>query len=75
MALFTGSYRADPQSDNWIGHAVAEVLDLDSDDKDDRKRIRAILKTWIKNAVLREVDRKDDKRMTRTFIEPGDWQY
>jgi hypothetical protein len=41
-----GNYRSDPRSPDWIGHAVAEVLDLDAEN--DRPRIKELLKTWYK---------------------------
>lgn len=65
----SGSYRADPQSVDWIGRAVAEVMELDADD--DRAKIKAILRTWFKNGALVTVERKDKKGMVRLFVEPG----
>jgi hypothetical protein len=66
-----GCYRSDAQSPDWIGRAVADVLHLDADD--DRARIKAILKTWMKNKVLKTVERKDETRHMKSFVEPGDW--
>ena len=68
-----GQYRADPRADEYIGHAVAEVLDLDSDDEGDAKRIKIILNTWYKKDVLRKVERRDETRHLFVFVEPGDW--
>jgi hypothetical protein len=67
----TGSYRADPQSRDWIGVAVAEVVGLDPED--DKARIKALLKVWMAKDVLRKVERKDAERKLRWFIEPGTW--
>jgi RecA-family ATPase len=66
-----GSYRADSRAGEWIGKAVAEVLDLDPED--DFKRIGIILKRWYKNGVLRKVERQDETRHRFMFVEPGDW--
>ena len=65
-----GEYRSDPQSDDWIGKAVAEVLDLDP--VEDRKRVRALVKTWISNGVLKVERRKDATRRERSYVVPGD---
>jgi hypothetical protein len=52
-----GQYRADPRADEYIGGAVAEVLDLDVDNEGDTKRIKTILKKWYANGVLRKAER------------------
>lgn len=65
-----GDYRADPQSPDWIGRAVAEVMELDADD--DKAKIKSILRTWFKNGALVTVERKDKKGMVRLFVAPGD---
>ena len=64
-----GDYRSDPQSDDWIGKAVAEVLDLDA--VEDKKRIKALLKKWIDNGVLAVEQRPDATRRERAFVVPG----
>jgi hypothetical protein len=63
-------YRNDPQSADWIGKAVAEVLDLDV--VEDRKRIKALLKTWISNGVFAIEQRVDAAtRHKRSYVVPG----
>jgi hypothetical protein len=69
-----GQYRADPRADEWIGNAVAEVLDLDADDESDLKRIKQILKVWTKKDVLRKVERRGDDRHIFVFVEAGEWK-
>ena len=66
-----GEYRADPRSPDWIGHAVAEVLDLDPED--DKARIKAVLKAWLANGVFKVAKRKDETRRERSFVVPGAW--
>jgi AAA domain len=68
-----GDYRADPRSPEWIGTAVAEVLDLDADSEVDSKRIKIILKEWYAKGVLRKVERDDEKRRPRLFVEAGEF--
>jgi hypothetical protein len=62
-----GSYRVDVRSADWIGRAVAEVLDLDAD----RKRIKLILKNWFDSGALTTKERTGPNRMVRTFVTAG----
>jgi hypothetical protein len=68
-----GCYRKDARAEDWIGHAVAEVLDLDLDEEADNKQVKEILKAWFANGVLKTEDRKDEKRRPREFVVPGNW--
>jgi AAA domain-containing protein len=45
----SGQYRADPRSPDWIGGAVAEVLDLDTESDGNKKRIKIILKEMVRH--------------------------
>jgi hypothetical protein len=69
----TGDWRKDQRSDDWIGHALAEVLCLDTNHAADRKKINGILSTWFDNKVLDAAKRKDADRKERQFVVPGDW--
>lgn len=71
----TGQWRADVQAKEWVGKAVAEVLDLNpnADAKADRAKINALLRTWIATGALIKVEGKDAKSMPRTFVEVGEW--
>jgi hypothetical protein len=68
-----GQWREHPQADDWIGKAVAEVLELDLDRKQDRAKVTTLLKTWIKSGALKRVERKDESRRKRAFVEVGIW--
>jgi AAA domain-containing protein len=68
-----GEYRAHHQSSDWIGHAIADVLDLDPESDGDRKRIRTILKEWFTKGVLKRVERPGRDRHRVTYVEPGEW--
>ena len=46
-------YRSDVRAKNWVGEAVAKVLDLDLDKKHEKARAKAIVKMWLENDVLR----------------------
>ena len=65
-----GNYRSDPRSPDWIGRAVADVLNLDSDN--DKGRIKELIKTWLANGALRKVERQGADRHRHVFVEPGD---
>jgi hypothetical protein len=65
-------YRKDARSPDWIGGAVAEVLGLDVDT--DKDKLKAVLKTWFANGVLKSESHRDEKkRKAFEFVVPGDW--
>jgi hypothetical protein len=65
----SGKWRAHVQAANWVGHAIAEVLDLDMRDADDRAKVKAALRTWIASGKLRVVTAKDEKSFFKQFVE------
>jgi len=68
-----GQWRDHPRAENWVVKAVAEVLDLDLDRKPDRATVNTLLKTWIKSGALKQIERLDEHRHEKTFIEVGAW--
>lgn len=71
-AVADGQWRKDVRSgDKWVGNIIAQVLAMDPED--DRKRIGNILKQWVKNDVLREVENEVGHRKTAVFVEVGTW--
>jgi hypothetical protein len=70
-AVADGSYRENVRSADWVGNIIAQVLGMDPDDE--KRRIASILKQWIKNDVLRVVERDDEMRRPRKFVEVGTW--
>lgn len=71
--ISTGAYRRDPRAgDAWAGVVVAEVLGLDTDKQ--AGRIKQLLKEWIRNGVLIEVERRDEvSRKNKLFVEVGEF--
>lgn len=67
----SGEYRADPRSPEWVGHAVAQVLDIDAETS--RKRISKLLREWIANGALEAIEKLDDKSRPRQFVVVGKW--
>jgi len=67
----SGSYRESPQSPDWIGHAVAEVIDVDLEKNADRKRVNALIRSWLRTKALKVVEGKDKARRRVKFVVPG----
>jgi hypothetical protein len=66
--------RKDSRSPKWIGFPLADRLKLSPNGQGDRKRINIILDTWFLKKVIDVEVRKDEKRMDREFVVPGQWQ-
>jgi hypothetical protein len=54
--------RAHPSSTAWVGHVIARVLSMDTDDKADKARIATMIKTWLKTGVLEQAEIRDTKK-------------
>ena len=71
-----GMWRASDQrraQGDWIGCLVAEVLGKDTDSASDRRIIKRLLAQWIKNGVLKQVDRTPQgERKSRPFVTMGE---
>jgi hypothetical protein len=67
-------FRASVQAKQWVGHAIAPVLKLDTDNKAHKAKLSAIIKTWIGNDVLRveTITSKRDGRDVPCVI-VGEW--
>lgn len=70
-AVEQGEWRADPRSSEWVGYAIAKVLDLDPETS--RKRIAKVLKTWIENGALEVVEKTDNWNKPKKFVQVGKW--
>lgn len=64
-----GRWRKDPRADDWVGRAVADVLELDADDPDHRPQIIEMVKSWLAAGILRVVTGQDGKRMPKAYVE------
>lgn len=72
-AIHGKGYRASQQSPEWVGHAIAEVLGLDSEDTSDLARIKTVIKAWTANGALVKAKVLDQNRKERPAIEVGTW--
>ena len=66
VQLAVAAAEADPprlnmQSAQCVGHMVARVLNLDSEDKADKARINQMVKAWVKSEVLTIEDMRDSR--------------
>ncbi len=69
MVIRSGKWRHHPQSAAWVGKAVAEALELDIDNKTIKAQIKRMLGVWYAARSLVIVDRDDDHRETKKFVE------
>ena len=63
-----GQWRKNYQAANWVGYAVADALDLDTEDKHDRAKINGMLKSWLSTGELTTAEGKDANRQPRLFV-------
>ena len=66
-------YRENVQAKEWIGNAIAQVLELDAEDQTDRQTIKQCVKIWTDSGALRVVKVRDDKGQDRPVLEVGQW--
>lgn len=70
-AIDAGEWRENAQAAQWAGHAVAQVLGLNAEDRSDMGRIKSILRQMIRNGALKVERRTDKTRQERPFIVVG----
>ena len=69
-----GEWRADAQTkEKWVGVAVARAMGIDWQDKAKRGVINKALGTWLATGMLKRVDRLDEFRKSKCFVEVGEW--
>jgi hypothetical protein len=66
-----GRWRENSQANDWVGIAVAKVLELDPKDKTAKAKIIALIKTWIENGMFAVVQGLDEKSKPRSYVEVG----
>jgi hypothetical protein len=66
-----GKYREDSRSPDWFGFPLAGLLGLNVGNKEEAQRLKAIIREWIAEGVLRIEGRPDHKRRMRDHIVPG----
>ncbi len=67
-------YKMNAQARNWVGYAVASVLELDMDKAPEKARVKAIVKKWMETNVLCQVEWKDKRQGRETnVVAVGEW--
>lgn len=75
--LDAGAYQKDIQSKpingagGWAGRVVANVLQLDVDDAPTKKRISALLETWLKSGALKVEVKKNGDGKNKSCVVTG----
>lgn len=65
--------RKHPKSKMWVGKMVAHVLGRNLDELGEARVIEKMILTWCANGALKSVERQDDRREVREFVEVGKW--
>ena len=65
-------WRESSQAKDWFGILVADVLELDLGSAAEKRKVKTIVSTWIKNGAFAISERQDERRQTRKFIILGE---
>lgn len=68
--LSGSDYRESPQSPQWAGHAIGEILGIDTDDKGGKAKIKRIIDVLIGEGQFSVEVRNDESRRLRKCIVP-----
>lgn len=60
--IAVGDWAQNVQSDDWAGHAVAAVLDIDVSEEPGKSRVKSMLKAWIKSGALKVATKSNPNR-------------
>jgi hypothetical protein len=69
VVIKAGSWRASSQAKDWVGKAVAQALGIDLDADANKFTVGMMVKTWIGIGRLRVVERQDERRKAKEFVE------
>ena len=70
-AVDFGNYRAHISADDWVGHVIAPVLDLDPSNPVDKAYLKEVVNHLLQSAHLRIVQKQDKQRVMRPFVVTG----
>jgi hypothetical protein len=66
----SGNYRLDPQSPDWAGLAIIQVLGIE-DTEAGRAKAKSLLDMWLKTGALRVSREPDSRRKMKDFVRAG----
>ncbi|MBR1153570.1 AAA family ATPase [Bradyrhizobium sp. JYMT SZCCT0428] len=72
VAIRAGEWKKSTQANNWVGYAVAKALKLNLNDRANKAKVVGLIKVWLASGALVEVEKQDDRRKTKIFIEVAD---
>lgn len=70
-AVAAGEWREHPTAKDFVGKPIAEALELDLAEPSVSARVKELQRSWVKDGVLKVVERKNAKRETKRFVEIG----
>ena len=73
LAIDAGEYGDSAGASDWAGHAVADTLGFDLDDKTDSERVKSLLREWKKNKAFKVEKRSTKKGRDRPFLVVDKW--
>ncbi len=65
--------RENCQAKDWVGHAIAPVLDLDLTNATNKSKVKRLIKAWVSSGALVVTQVADAKGTDRPIIEVGKW--
>jgi len=68
-ALAGRDWRQSPQCNDWAGHAIGPIFDLDTSDKQQSRKVQDIIRGLVNNGHLRVVVKDDEKGRSKPYIE------
>lgn len=68
-AIKAGQWRANSQAKDWGGLPVAKALGLSLAVKQERAKVAGLIKIWLASGALVKVERQDERRKMKVFIE------
>lgn len=72
LVIRNGTWRKDVRAATWVGFAVAKALDLEVENKADKAKINGLIKVWLGAGSLMVVERSDEQRRPREYVEVCD---
>jgi hypothetical protein len=71
--ISAGNYRLDPQSPEWAGLAIIQVLGIESTEAS-RAKAKSLLDMWLKSGALRVSREPDARRKMKDFVRVGQFR-
>lgn len=67
--------RQSDQVDDWCGHLLGEILDIDTREVQGKRRAQRMLRAWLKNGSIIVERLPDAHRQMRPCLTVGEWTY